>query len=139
MKLLIDTNVIIDVLIKRAEFYENSRGVLKLCESKKVTGYITSSSVTDIFYIVRKALKDIDATYKVMGALLDIVGVLSVSGADVQRAFALRAKDFEDCLMSESAKTNKCSGIVTRNAKDFEEFGVELYSPDELLANFPEK
>ena len=113
MKLLIDTNVILDVLIKRQTFYDNSKAVLKLCEIRKIQGFITASSVTDIFYLVRKAIKNVDETYKIIGALLNIVDVLNVNSQDVQNAFITRAKDFEDCLMAECAKSNKCSGILT--------------------------
>ena len=136
MKLLIDTNVVLDVLIQRQQFYDNSRAVMKLCESRKIQGFITASSVTDIFYLVRKAVKNIDKTYKVITALLDIVGVLSVTSKDVQKAFLTKAKDFEDCLMAECAKSNKCSGIVTRNKQDFLTFGIELYSPEDIVLRF---
>ena len=136
MKLLIDTNVILDVLIKRQTFYYNSKAVLKLCEIRKIQGFITASSVTDIFYLVRKAVKNIDETYEIIGALLNIVGVLNVTSKDVQNAFITRAKDFEDCLMAECAKSNKCSGIVTRNKQDFLTFGIELYSPEDIVAKF---
>ena len=133
MKLMIDTNVVLDVLLKRSEFYEKSKVVLDLCESKKILGCVSASSITDIFYLVRRALRDTDETYKVIGALLNIVGVLNVTTEDVNRAFLRHAKDFEDCLLTESAKSNKCVGIVTRDKKDFQDFEIELYSPEEII------
>ncbi len=136
MKLLIDTNVVLDVLIKRDIFYDSSRAILKLCEDRKIQGFITASSITDIFYLVRKALKNVDETYKIIATLLDILGILSVTSKDVQKAFLARANDFEDCLMAECAKSNKCSGIVTRNYKDFLTFGINIYSPEDVLEKF---
>ena len=136
MKLLIDTNIVLDVLMKRDIFYDNSRAVLKLCEDRKIQGFITASSMTDIFYLVRKAMKNVDETYKIIAALLEILGILSVTSKDVQKAFLARAKDFEDCLIAECAKSNKCSGIVTRNYKDFLTFGVNIYSPEDILKKF---
>ena len=133
MKLMIDTNVVLDVLLERSEFYEKSKAVLDLCESKKILGFVSASSITDIFYLVRRALRDTDETYKVIGALLNIVGVLNVTTEDVNRAFLRHAKDFEDCLLAESAKSNKCVGIVTRDKKDFQDFEIELYSPEEII------
>ena len=134
MKLMIDTNVILDVLLERKEFYDASRAVLDLCEDRKISGYVSASSITDIFYLVRRALKNTDQTYEVISSLLEIVGVLNVKGSDVQRAFEKHAKDFEDCLMAESAKSNKCAGIVTRDKKDFQDFGIELYSPEQIVS-----
>ena len=133
MKLMIDTNVVLDVLLERTEFYEKSKAVLDLCESKKILGFVSASSITDVFYLVRRALRSTEETYKVIGALLNIVGVLSVTEADVQRAFLRHAKDFEDCLLAESAKSNNCVGIVTRDSRDFQNFEITLYSPDEII------
>ena len=134
MRLMIDTNIILDVLLKRKDFYETSKSVLDMCEAKKILGFVSASSITDIFYLVRRALRSVDETYKVIDALLNIVGVLSVTSDDVQRAFLKHAKDFEDCLLAESAKSNKCSGIVTRNGKDFQQFGINIYTPEEILS-----
>ena len=133
MKLMIDTNVVLDVLLERPEFYEKSKAVLDLCESKKILGFVSASSITDVFYLVRRALRSTEETYKVIEALLNIVGVLSVTEADVHRAFLRHAKDFEDCLLAESAKSNNCVGIVTRDSRDFQNFEITLYSPEEII------
>lgn len=56
MKVLIDTNIILDVLCNRKEFVENSAKVFKLCEVKKITGYVSALSIPNIVYIMRKEL-----------------------------------------------------------------------------------
>ena len=136
MKLLIDTNIILDFLLEREPFYDNSKEILKLCALKKFQGFITASSVTDIFYIVHKALKNTDETYKILTPILNIFEILNVTSNDVKKAFAVKAKDFEDCLMAECAKSNKLTGIVTRNYKDFQDFNVKLYSPENIIGKF---
>ena len=133
---MIDSNVVLDVLLGRKEFYDNSKNVLNLCENKKVLVFVSASSITDIFYLVRRALRNTDETYKIIGPLLNIVGVLNVTDRDVQRAFLKHAKDFEDCLLAESAKSNNYVGIVTRDEKDFQEFDIKLYSPEEIIKIF---
>jgi len=133
MKLMIDTNILLDVLIHREPFYDNSRAVLKLCEDHVVHGFVSASAVTDIFYITRKALGSVEDTYRVISNILNIVKILTVTNDDVITAFQVKAKDFEDCLMATCSRSNKCDGIVTRNKKDFLGFGVTLYSPEELL------
>ncbi len=97
------------------------------------------ASVTDIFYITRKALGSVEDTYRVISNILNIVKVLTVTNEDVVSAFQVKAKDFEDCLMATCAKSNKCDGIVTRNKKDFPGFGITLYSPEELLLLFEDE
>jgi predicted nucleic acid-binding protein len=130
---MIDANILLDVLLEREPFFSSSRAVLQLCESKKVYGFLSASSVTDIFYITWKALQSTELAYKTLGSILDIVKVLTVTNEDVLSAYLQHAADFEDCLLATCAKSNKCSAIVTRNKKDFLEFGITLLSPEELL------
>ena len=138
MRLMIDTNILLDVLIRRENFYDNSKAVLSLCENHIIQGLVPASAVMDIFYIARKALGSTEDTYRVISSILNIVRILTVTNDDVLTAFQVRAKDFEDCLMATCARSNRCDGIVTRNKKDFLTFGVTLYSPEELLQLFVE-
>lgn len=133
IRLMIDTNIFLDVLLQRDPFFESSKAVLKLCEDKKVQGFLSASSVTDIFYIVRKGLQSTDSAYRALGSILDIVKVLTVTNDDVLNAFMQKASNFEDCLLATCARSNKCSVIVTRNKKDFLDFGITLMSPEEIL------
>ena len=133
MRLMIDTNIILDVLLEREPFYEDSKRILSLCESGKIYGFISASTASDIFYLVRKALHSTDEAYKALGNILNIVKILTVTNEDVNSAFAQHAPDFEDCLLATCAKTNKCDGIVTRNKKDFLSFGIAVLSPEEVL------
>lgn len=133
MRCMIDTNIILDVLTQREPFYANSKAVLSLCEDNKLQGFISASTATDIFYIIRKALGSTEEAYKALGHILNIVRVLTVTNEDVNTAFLQKAKDFEDCLLATCARSNNCDGIVTRNKKDFLTFGVTLYSPEEIL------
>lgn len=133
MRLMIDTNIILDVLLERDPFFADSKEILSLCENNKLQGFISASTATDIFYMVRKALQSTDEAYRALGHILNIVKVLAVTNDDVNTAFLQKAKDFEDCLLATCAKSNKCDGIVTRNKKDFLTFGMTLYSPVEVL------
>ena len=108
MRLMIDTNIILDVLLEREPFYEDSKRILSLCESGKIYGFISASTASDIFYLVRKALHSTDEAYKALGNILNIVKILTVTNEDVNSAFAQHAPDFEDCLLATCAKTNKC-------------------------------
>lgn len=138
MRLMIDTNIFLDVLTRREPFFERAKAVLRLCEDKKVQGFLPASSVTDIFYLIRRQLHSTDLAYQALGSVLDIAKVLTVTNEDVLNAYLTRAADFEDCLLAVCAKSNQCDAIVTRNKKDFLPFGITLLSPEELLALFPD-
>ena len=133
MKIMCDTNVIIDVLLEREPFVEDSYKILSLCEEHKIDGFVSASSITDIYYLVRKYTHSTELAYKAVGKLLEIVKVCSVTNNDILIAFQKRAKDFEDCLVATCAQSIHCSYIVTRNKKDFEEFGIPANTPAEIL------
>lgn len=133
MKIMCDTNVIIDVLLERQPFVDDSCKVLSLCEEHRLDGFVSAPSVTDIYYLVRKYTHSTELAYTAIGKLLEIVKVCSVTSNDVLTAFQRKAKDFEDCLVATCAKSIRCDYIVTRNKKDFEEFDIPSLTPSELL------
>lgn len=136
MRIMLDTNIIIDVLLEREPFVDDSYRVLKLCEEHQLDGFVSASSVTDIYYLVRKYSHSTELAYKAIGKLLEIVKVCSVTNNDVLTAFQKKARDFEDCLVATCANSIRCDCIVTRNKKDFEEFDIPLLTPSELLQRF---
>ena len=58
MKVLIDTNVVLDVLLKRHFFYQDSFTIFRFIDQERINGCITASAITDIFYIANKEIKD---------------------------------------------------------------------------------
>lgn len=133
MKIMVDTNIIIDVLLEREPFIDDSYKLLSLCEEHKVDGFISASSITDIYYLVRKYSHSNELAYNAVGKILEIVKICSVTNSEVITAFQKKAKDFEDCLVAVCANSINCDYIVTRNIKDFSEFEVPAISPSEFL------
>ena len=117
MRLMIDTNVVLDVLVRRQPFYDSSKTILSLCEDRIAQGFVSAAAITDVFYLTRKAFGSVDGAYGVIESLLNIVGVLAVTGEDVLKAFQVKARDFEDCLVATCAKSNGCDAIVTRTRR----------------------
>lgn len=95
MKIMCDTNIILDVMLDREPFAEKSADVLKLCEDRIIEGFITASSITDIFYLIRKQTHSNDIAYNATGKLLEIVSICGVTNQEVLSAYQQRAKDFE--------------------------------------------
>lgn len=133
MKIMCDTNIIIDVLLEREPFVDDSHKVLSLCEERKFEGFISASSVTDIYYLVRKYLHSTELAYKAVGKVLEIFKICSVTNEDILLAFQKKAKDFEDCLVAVCAKSINCDYIITRNKVDFKDFDIGVLTPTELL------
>lgn len=134
--ILIDTNIFLDVFLQRSPFYEDSRAILELCEKRTVLGFLTASSITDLFYILRKGLHDTKAAYEALGAVLDIAKIIPVTDEDILKAYSMKAPDFEDCLLATCASTFGCDLIVTRNCKDFSAFSVKAEVPKAFLDKY---
>ncbi|MBD5460786.1 MAG: PIN domain-containing protein, partial [Lachnospiraceae bacterium] len=79
MKIMCDTNIIVDVLLEREPFVEDSCKVLSLCEEHKIDGFVSASSVIYIYYLVRKYTHSTDLAYNAIGKMLEIVKVCSVT------------------------------------------------------------
>ena len=131
MKVLIDTNIILDVPCKRPAFYEDSAKIFKLCEVKKISGVISALSIPNIVYILRKEL-DADKTREILDSLMLIFSVADLKADDLKKAADMRFKDYEDAIQSACATRIKANYIVTRNIKDFSESKVTAIKPAEL-------
>lgn len=139
MKLMIDTNVLLDVLLNRTSFADASAQVLKLCESNQCDGYLTASSITDIFYLCHRATHDKNAAYDAIGHVLNIAKICDVTAHDVLKAYHQKAPDFEDCLLATCAAANQCQYIITRNIRDYRSFEIPAITPDDFLNQYQDE
>jgi len=138
MKVLIDTNVALDVLLKRMPHYEKSAGVFVLSEKKEIEAYISASAVTDIYYITFKALKNKLATIDLLRKLVNIVSVAAVTDDNVRLALELEWDDFEDSIQYMAGENLMVEYVITRNPKDFERGSISAVTPEEFLSRFME-
>lgn len=132
MKVLVDTNILLDVLCSRQEFLEDSAKLFRLCEVSKVDGYISALSIPNIMYILRKEL-DPDKAKDIYNKLTLIFTVCDLKADDLKKATDLKFKDFEDAVQSVCAARIRADYIVTRNIKDFSGSKVPAVKPAELF------
>ena len=133
MKLLIDTNVVLDVLLKREPFYVAAADVLKLTQRDNVREYISASAVTDIYYIAHRQLKDKAAVKELLKRLLMVVSVAAVSEREIASALDLAWSDFEDSVQYSVALLNEMDGLVTRNPTDYVDADIAIWEPKQIL------
>ncbi len=132
MKVLIDTNIILDVLCKRPDFYKDSAKVFKLCEVKRISGVISALSIPNIMYILRKEL-DSEKTKEILDNLSLIFSIADLKADDLKKAADMQFKDYEDAVQSACAARIKANYIITRNIRDFTMSKVAAIKPTELL------
>ena len=136
MRVLIDTNVIMDALVGREPFFEKSQYVINLCGDRIILGYLAAHTITNLFYILRKYFPN----DKCRDMLLDLFAVFQVEQIDTEKPInALNNrdfKDFEDCLQVECGYSSQVDYIVTRDVKDFTNSDIPCITPDELWQKF---
>lgn len=133
MKLLIDTNVILDVLLKREPFFRDAADVLNLTQRNDVREYVSASAVTDIYYIAERQMKDHTAVKNLLKRLLMVVSIAAVSEQEIQNAIKLDWPDFEDSVQYSVAFLNEMDGIVTRNPTDYQNSDIQIWLPEQVL------
>lgn len=133
MRVLIDSNIILDVLQKREPFLPASSLVWKLCEVGKIDGFVSALTFTNIVYIMRKQLSP-EKIREYFAKLQLIFTFVSIEPNDLQSASDLQWVDYEDALQYVTATKLQAIYIVTRNEKDFAMSNIPAVSPFEFLS-----
>ena len=139
MKVLIDTNVLLDYLTKREPYYRNARQLIQQCATNDIDGYVAAHSIVDAFFIMRKTV----SVEKRREYLLQICKIITIIGIDERKLTAALSnsafKDFEDCLQNECGVEAGADYIITRNEKDFSESGITVVTPEKFLQQTGER
>lgn len=133
--MLIDTNVLLDLVLKRDNYLQASE-LFERIDKLGINAYISASAVTDLFFIIRRQTHDVEKTYQIMNKLLKLVSVLSVTSDDITSAFERKWRDFEDCVQYVTALNNHMGYIISSNTKDFEENKLQVLTIDDFLEKY---
>lgn len=133
MNVLFDTNVILDVLLKREPFNADANILMQKVEAKHIRGLLCATTVTTInYYVIRKYSRK-DALDGIT-TLLKVFDVAPVNKSVLDQATQSKIVDFEDAVLHEAARLAAADAIVTRNSKDFKSASLTIYQPHELIA-----
>ena len=132
MKVLVDTNIVLDVWLDRESFVDDSLVVLGGAELGKFDGYLCATTITTLFYLGSKVL----GQKKVRSELKKLLSIFEVSGVNrvvLDRALSSKVLDYEDAVLDESSYVHGVEIIVTRNLKDFKKSSVRAVDCSELI------
>jgi predicted nucleic acid-binding protein len=131
-KIYIDTDIILDLLLKRESFYRAASGIFSLLEKGELEGCVSPLIFANLFYILRK-LKSGPEALKILQKLKVLVRVLPIDEKTIEMALASDFKDFEDAIQSYSALENGVKVIITRNLKDYSLSALAVFTAEEYL------
>ena len=127
-RIFIDSDVILDVALARQPFVEASLAVLMQCESGQYLGCISSNSIANIYYVLRKLGGDEKARFFIK-QLSKYLTVISVDHATIGKALDSKFSDFEDAIQHFAALSFGCTAIVTRNIQDYKFAEMKVVLP----------
>jgi predicted nucleic acid-binding protein len=133
MKLLFDTNILLDVLLPREPWAENGRKLWQANDDGQIIGFITATTLTDIFYITRR-LTDATVALEAVKICLLAFEIAAITRQELEDATQLQGNDFEDNLQITSALSSALDAIITRDPKGFQTTVITIYTPEQALS-----
>jgi hypothetical protein len=132
MRVLIDVNVALDVILERQPWLDDSKGVWDACHETRIVGHLIATAVTNIFYVSRRLIGT-DKARAGVGTCLATFEIIAVGRDELQKADAMSGSDLEDNVSLACAMAAGLDAIVTRDPRGFAGSPIPVLSPAELL------
>jgi len=134
-KILVDTNIVIDLLAKREQFYREAQELFTLADEKIISVFVSSISLINTHYILSKNISS-EETRKILIKFKVLSKVLPLEDKILDLALASDFSDFEDAVQYYSAIDNKLDAIVTRNKKDYKTSEIPVFTAREFVDKY---
>lgn len=137
MRVLVDTNIVLDALLERESFVEDARALLEAIRAGQIQGYVRATTLTNIFYIIRRQTRSLERARQAVSMTLILMQICPVDRGILEAAFAFNVRDFEDAVQLGCAIAENLEAIITRNPQDFAGAALPILSARELLESLP--
>jgi len=133
VRVLIDTNIVLDFLLQREPFAQDAELIFKAINTGQIVGYVTATTLTDIFYISRKHTRSVEQARQAVLETLTAMVICPVNRGVLESAFKSGLADFEDAVQIFCAVDQELDAILTRDTQGFLSSSVPVLSTQELL------
>ena len=133
MKILLDTNIVLDLLLEREPFVDFAEEIFVMIEEQKIEGFLCPTSITTIYYLLNKNL-DKKRCNDAMKTLLSLFNIIELNKKILLKSLENSGVDFEDSVIYTSASFADIDIIITRDKKGFKNSKVKVLSPSEFLS-----
>lgn len=134
MIVLVDTNIVLDVLMKREPYATEAQMIMTKCANREITGYLAAHSIPNLFYILRKTYSPKERRRLIK----NLCHIFRISDLNAEKIISAAEnedfQDFEDCLQEECAVEVMADYIVTRNPDDYVNSRIKVIEPKEFVA-----
>lgn len=132
MRVILDTNVVLDVLLARRPFVESASRVFALVEQSRIEASLCATTVTTVDYLLTQSLSH-DEGRQALRGLLELFEIAPVNRSVIEKALQSKIEDFEDAVLEQAGCLVGAEAITTRNTKDFRKSSIKALDPTELL------
>jgi predicted nucleic acid-binding protein len=132
MRVLFDTNVLLDAILAREPFVADAVVLLQAVETGTIHGFMSATTITDVHYLVGRQTKSAETAMTAVQQLLALMEICAVDRETLERAVSLRLADFEDAIQIACAIGLSLDAIVTRDVNGFANSPVPVLSPATL-------
>lgn len=136
MRILLDTNVVLDVLLDRQPWVTDAAQIWRMCLDGRLSGFVCASSITDIFYIARR-LTDVTRARAAVRLSLATFMICPVDRDTLDMADGMLGDDFEDNLQIACTIVGNLDVIITRDPAGFQQSPIRAITAGDLLQQFP--
>jgi predicted nucleic acid-binding protein len=139
VRVLIDTNILLDFLLQREPFFQDAELLFDTINSGLVVGCVAATTLTDIFYIAQKHTRSIEQARQAVAEVLTVMTIFPVDRAVLESAFNSGLTDFEDAVQIFCAVTQGLDAILTRDKRGFASSPIPVLAVGELLQQLGSK
>jgi predicted nucleic acid-binding protein len=134
MRVLLDSNVVLDFILKRRDFFAEANEIFVRMQNLEFEGFVSPITPINAFYTAKKEI-GLATAFASVENLLEVVEICRSDKQTLKNAFSLDFKDYEDAVQCASAIAEGLDAIVTRNTRDFTNSPIEVYPPADFLAH----
>jgi predicted nucleic acid-binding protein len=135
VRVLFDTNIVLDLLLARTPFVGPATELFGMVEKARIEGLLCATTITTVDYLLTQAMSRPDA-HRALRKLLALFEIAPVTRAVLEEALKSTLADFEDAVLDQAGRLAGAEVIITRNQKDFRHASVKTLGPDEFLSSF---
>lgn len=135
MRVIVDTNVVLDILLAREQFVAEAARIFALVERSRIEACLCATSMTTVHYLLSQSLSD-NETRRALRGLLELFEIAPVNRPVVEQALQSQVVDFEDAILEQAGRLVGAEAIITRNTKDFRRSAIKALDPKGFLASF---
>ena len=133
MKVLLDTNVVLDVLLDRKPHAADSARIFKWVEEGRIAGVLCATTLTTLDYLLTQSLGRADSR-SILARLLRLFEIAPVMRTVLEGALRSEMADFEDAVLVQAARQAGADLVITRNVRDFAKAACPVFDPRQFLA-----